>query len=125
MSQFWLGNLTLLLSVVCASGSQVLFKSLFNETGPLSLDWMSVQALCHPGRALRVISALALLVAGFLLWLASLSRLDLSYAYPVACASALLVTLWCVLFLKETVALSTWFGTALIVLGTMLLAPGR
>jgi drug/metabolite transporter (DMT)-like permease len=125
MSKFGLGNLLLLVSVVCASGSHVLFKGLFNETGPLSAGWASVRALGEPGRAPRLAAALALLVGGFAAWLASLSRLDLSYAYPVACASALLVTLWSVVFLKEPVTLRTWGGTALIVAGTMLLAPGR
>jgi multidrug transporter EmrE-like cation transporter len=115
----------LLLGMLCASGSQIVFKTLFNETGPLGFNRFFVQALCYPGRVLRVLAALALLVAGFVLWMMSLSRLDLSYAYPVACSSAVIVTLFSVLFLGESVSIRSWGGTVLIVLGTVLLTPSR
>ena len=39
MSQFWVGNLFLLLSLLLGSGSQVVLKAFFNETGPLRLDF--------------------------------------------------------------------------------------
>ncbi len=63
-----------------------------------------------------------MLVAGFLFWMMSLSRLDLSYAYPLACPSALLVA---VLSLGEVVTARMWWGAAMIVLGTVLLVPSR
>lgn len=125
MSTFWIGNTYLLLAMLCASGSQIVFKALFNETGPLGFNGSFVQALCYPGRILHVLVALVLLVAGFVLWLLSLSRLDLSYAYSVACSGAVIVTLFSVLFLGESVSIRSWCGTVLIVLGTVLLTPSR
>lgn len=123
MSAFWIGNICLGLSILCAAGSQVTIKALFNETGPFSLSWSFLEALLPPGRLLRAAVAVVLVGGGFLLWVAGLSRLNVSYAYPIACSSALLVTLFSVLFLGEVVSARMWLGTALIVAGTTLLAP--
>ena len=123
MSTFWIGNIYLVLAMLCAAGSHILFKALLNEIGPLGFNWNSVYTLCSYGRSPRVFSAVALLIVGFLCWLMSLSRLNISYAYPIASASALLVTFFSVLFLEEAVSVRMWWGTALIVLGTLLLAP--
>lgn len=125
MSAFWIGNTYLLVGLLCASFSHILFKSIFNDTGPLNLHWSSVYILFSYGRGVRVFLALGLLVVGFVLWMMSLSRLDISYAYPIASASALLVTFFSVLFLGEAVSVRSWCGTVLIVLGTALLVPSR
>jgi len=125
MSKFWIGNLYLLLAMLCAAGSHVMLKALLNEIGTLGFDWASLQAMCSFGRASRIFAALATLVVGFLLWIMSLSRLDISYAYPIASSSALLVTFFSVLFLDEAVSARMWLATALIVLGTILLGSLR
>jgi len=123
MTTFWVGNIYLLLTMLCAAGSHILFKALLNEIGPLGFNWNSVYALCFYGRSSRAFLAATLLIAGFLFWIMSLSRLNISYAYPIASASALLVTFFSVLFLEETVSVRMWSGTVLIVAGTILLAP--
>ena len=69
--------------------------------------------------------ALLLLVSGFLFWVLSLTRLDLSYAYPIACSSVLLVALMSAIFLGEAVTLRMWSGTVLILIGIALLTPPR
>jgi drug/metabolite transporter (DMT)-like permease len=123
MSAFWAGNVFLLLSILCASASQLVFKVLFNATGPLRLDWAFFEVLHSWDRFGRLVLASALLVAGFLFWLLSLSRLNISYAYPIACSSAALVTWLGVAFLGETVSARMWGGTLLIVVGTALIVP--
>lgn len=125
MSKFWVGNIFLALSVISASGSQVVLKALFNETGPLGLNVSLFEQLFSNGRIFRLAGAMIMIVAGFVFWMMSLSRLDLSYAYSLACSSALLVALFSVLFLGETVSAKMWLGVALIVLGTVLLVPAR
>ena len=125
MSKFWIGNFYLLCATLCASGSQVMLKALLNKTGPLSFNRSFVDSLFSSGRALHLAIVLVLLVAGFLFWVMSLSRLDVSYAYAVACSSALIVTFLGVVFLGETVSPKMWWGTVMIVLGTVLLAPSR
>ena len=102
-----------------------MLKALLNKTGPLSCNRSFVDSLFSSGRALHLAIVLVLLVAGFLFWVMSLSRLDVSYAYAVACSSALIVTFLGVVFLGETVSPKMWWGTVMIVLGTVLLAPSR
>lgn len=123
MTTFWVGNIYLVLSMLFGAASQIVFKALFNETGPL--QWSLTQLLNHPGAMLKIFIALALLAGAFVAWMMTLSRLDLSYAYPIASSSALLVTLLSFVFLGETVTGKMWFGTVLIVLGTALLVPSR
>ena len=125
MSQFWVGNLFLLLSLVLGSGSQVVLKAFFNETGPLRLDFSFWERFLVFRIFFLFVLALAMLIAGFLFWLMALSRLDLSYAYPIACSSALLVAAFSALFLREAITAHMWGGAALIVLGTVLLIPSR
>ncbi len=125
MSKFWVGNIFLLLAMLCASGSHILFKALLNDTGPLGFNWPFFQTLFSYGRSYRMFLAVALLLAGFLCWIISLSRLNISYVYPIASSSALLVTFFSVLFLGESVSVRMWWGTAFIVLGTILLGSCR
>jgi drug/metabolite transporter (DMT)-like permease len=64
-----------------------------------------------------------MIVAGFIFWTFSLTKLNLSYAYPIACSSALLVALLSAFLLGEAVTVKTWLGTGMIVVGTALLVP--
>lgn len=123
MSRFVTGHAYLFLAMLCASGSQVMLKALLNETGPLSFDRSFFDSLLSSRSALRLAMVLVLLVGGFLFWVMSLSRLDVSYAYALACSSALIVTFLGVVFLGEIVSPKMWLGTVMIVLGTVLLAP--
>ncbi len=125
MSKFWIGNVYLFLAILCASASQVVFKAILIETGTLGFDWPSLQVLCSFGRVLRTLGAIVMVIAGFVLWIMSLSRLNISYAYAFACSSALLVNFFSVMFLNEEVSVRMWWGTAFIVLGAILLGSSR
>jgi drug/metabolite transporter (DMT)-like permease len=125
MSRFVVGNLFLLLSVVGATGGHVLLKSVVDDVKSSGLSWETVQALGTASRLLRGGAGAALVVVAFLFWLLALTRLDLSYAYPVACSSLLLVTLFSVIFLGEPVTLRIWVGTVLVLAGVALLMPTR
>lgn len=123
MSGFWVGNIFLALSVVSGAAAQVLLKHVMNAAGPKPFDWRVPSTLIASGILPLASLALTLLVASFLFWLASLSRLDLSYAYPLACASALIVALLGVFFLGESLTVRMGLGIILIVAGTALLVP--
>ncbi len=125
MSNVGIGNAFLLLSILFASGSQVVLKKLFNETGPLKVNSLLLEQLFSEGRFVRLSGALAMVIIAFIFWTLSLSRLELSYAYPVASSSALVVAFFSVLFLGEAVTARMWWGIVLIVLGTALLASTR
>lgn len=125
MSQFWVGNVFLLLSIVAGAGAQVALKRLMSLIGPLRLEALAPAHLNSIGAVPMALLSASLLVIGLGCWLVSLSRLDLTYAYPLACASALLVTLFGVVFLGESVTVRMAIGVVLIVAGTALLVPAR
>lgn len=122
MNRFVQGNLFLLASMISAATSQVLLKTVLRELPP-GADWRAWSALLAPGRALRTVIAAALLVAGFAGWVLALSRLPLSYAYPVACASIVIVALLSALVLDEALTPRMWLGTLLVLAGVALLVP--
>ena len=122
VSNFWIGNLFLMCSILCGSVSQLFFKIYLNKYPPLKLDASLFKLLFSGVETLLLLAACILLVAGFGFWVLSLSRLDLSYAYPIASASVLLVTALSFIFLGETMTLNMWLGTVLVVAGVILLA---
>jgi drug/metabolite transporter (DMT)-like permease len=125
VSQFWIGNLFLALSMLIGAAGHVLMKHVMNTSAPSTLNLRNLSSFLTGGTAPLFILALLLIATGFIFWLASLSRLDLSYAYPIACASALLVALFGVLFLGEAMTTRSVAAILLIIGGTALLVPTR
>jgi uncharacterized membrane protein len=123
MSKFATGNAFLVLSMACAASSQVLLKVLLGEFEGTGFGRAALTNWLTTGRLLRGGVSMTLLVAGFLFWLLALSRLELSYAYPIACTSILIVTLLSAVFLGETLTLRMWTGTALVLVGIVMLTP--
>jgi drug/metabolite transporter (DMT)-like permease len=122
---FVAGNVFLLVSILCTVGSQLLIKRIIDEAKLSAAGGAALLDLLTRERVLRGGAVLLLMLFGFALWLLSLTRLDLSYAYPIACASVLLVTLFSAIFLHETVTARTWAGTVLVLVGVVLLGPSR
>lgn len=125
MSKFLIGNAYLALAILCAAASQVTLKALLNNVGIFEPHWSFVEHVALVGRIWQLILMLGLFAAGALLWVMSLSRLDLSYAYSIACGSAVIVALLSTIFLDESVSPRMWLGIVLIVVGTLLLVPSR
>jgi drug/metabolite transporter (DMT)-like permease len=125
MSRFVAGNLFLLGSMACAAVSQLLLKVLLREleSAGTGAGWDGYRQWLTADRVFRGGLSATLLVAGFLFWLAALSRLELSYAYPIACSSIVLVALLSALFLGETVTPRMWLGTVLVLVGIVLVTP--
>ncbi len=123
MSKFMAGNVYLLVFMLLSSASQILVKELVDQAQPFhfSLDW--IRSFLTPATLMRGTIAVVMMGTGFVCWLACLTKLNLSYAYPIACTSVFLVTFLSVLFLDEVITLRIWAGTALIVLGIALLIP--
>jgi len=123
MSKFAMGNIFLFGSMLCTTASHVMIKGLIDDAGADGLTLSSLFELFTGPKLLRSILAGSLLVAGFLLWALCLSRLSLSYAYPVASTSVLLIALFSVVILGETISPRMWVGTVLILGGIVLLRP--
>jgi len=123
MSKFAVGNILLFASMLCTTTSHILIKRLVDEGPENGLTLSALIELFTGPRLFRSMAAGTLLVAGFLFWALCLSRLTLSYAYPVASTSVLLIAGFSVLVLGETITLRMWAGTALILVGIVLLRP--
>lgn len=123
MSRFLVGNLFLVLSMLCATASHILLKGLIDQVQLEAFSWSALSQFLDGSRLLRGVAAGLLLVAGFVSWLLCLARLELSYAYPVASTSVLLVTAFSIAVLGESVSWRMWLGTVLILAGIVLLRP--
>ena len=123
MSKFTVGNLFLLASMICTTASHVMIKKLVDEGNGQALSVQGLLDLFVGPKFFRSTTAGLLLAVGFLLWVMCLSRLSLSYAYPIASTSVLLIALFSVFSLGESISPKMWAGTALILIGVMLLRP--
>jgi drug/metabolite transporter (DMT)-like permease len=125
MSPFAVGNIFLLLSMLCSAGGHLVVKLTMDDARTASAAGATWQQLLTLPRLLRGGSGLSLVALAFVFWLLCLSRLDLSYAYPIASASVLFVTLFSAVFLREVVTARVWLGTVLVIAGVALIGPSR
>jgi multidrug transporter EmrE-like cation transporter len=110
----------LLLVAICFSVSgELLFKSSMNQIGVLS--WTNLlptlrRVLTHP----RIWAGFALFGIGSIFWLSVLSRVNLSWAYPMLSIGYILILIFSAVFLHEHVGLLRWAGALIICLGIFL-----
>jgi undecaprenyl phosphate-alpha-L-ara4N flippase subunit ArnE len=67
-----------------------------------------------------IASGMACFVLEGLCWTFALKTLDVSLAYPIGSLELVVITVLCVVLLKEQVGFRRWVGVALIVGGTLL-----
>lgn len=92
----------------------------------MHIDFSNLNAAWHSGISLAkdawiVGAILGTLVASFL-WILTLSKLDLSVAYPFSVLSYVAVVLISHFFLNEHITLPRMIGVALICIGILMLA---
>lgn len=110
----------LVVIAICFSVSgELLLKSGMNQIGIVTLAglWTTLgKIVTHP----RILAGFGLFGIGAVFWLAALSRVNLSWAYPMLSLGYILVLLFSMLVLKETIAPLRWAGVALICAGVVL-----
>ena len=114
----------ILTSVVLAGFAQITLKTGVNHVtgtsgGELHLSASSLRSLLTSP---IVWGGLFLFGLSAIVWLFALSRASLSFAYPFAALSYVLILVFSVLVLHETVQPLRWLGVALIVTGIVLVA---
>ncbi|MCL5291362.1 MAG: EamA family transporter [Actinobacteria bacterium] len=110
--------------VSLAVGGQFMLKTGMDKVGRFEAgDFtyyraMFIKTFLEP----RVLIGLALYVISSISWLVVLSRVDLSYAYPLAALGyvAAIIIAW--LVLKEPVGMARWFGAFLIAVGVIFIS---
>ena len=114
----------ILFSVVCGVGGQVALKM-----GMVRVGHIGAQALSQPTElVLRVLTSplvlvgLGLYALGAVAWLTVLSRVPLSFAYPLLATSYAVTPVLAWLLLRESVPSLRWLGIAVICLGVILVS---
>jgi multidrug transporter EmrE-like cation transporter len=111
-----------LLATLIATLGQLLLKTGMRQVGPISGSDLSnpfpllLTVFTNPW----ILIAIPIYVAGFLMWLIVLSKLDLSHAYPFLAVTYVLVPLLSWLLLGEQVPSMRWIGIAVICVGLVL-----
>jgi drug/metabolite transporter (DMT)-like permease len=114
-----LDELILSIAVFCLAMSQV-----FQKLGAVARlrDAGSVDAWVAAFRSPQLLAAMAFIVAGTMLWLVVLYRMDLSRAYPFLGVGTILVVTISHFWLHEKVSASRWLGVLLIAAGISMVA---
>ncbi len=113
----------ILISVMGGAVGQILLKKGMSNMGSitLSLDQL-FNVLWRMATNPYVFIGLAIYVTGTVFWLAALSRVDLSFAYPFASLSYVIMLIASWLIFKENITLLRLVGTAMIGLGVLLIS---
>ncbi len=108
----------ILISVAAGAIGQILLKSGMNRMGSITLSVGSMpETLLRLALNPYVVGGLFLYASGTVFWLAALSRVDLSYAYPFASMSYILMLAAAWQLFGETI-------TPLRIVGTLIIAAG-
>jgi drug/metabolite transporter (DMT)-like permease len=109
-----------LVAVIFSASGELMLKHGMNQVGVLSLPGF----LPTLGRAVRnpfVLGGFASIGTGALFWLAAISRVSLSWAYPMLSMGYIYVLLFSAIILRENVSWIRWLGAIVICLGVFLI----
>lgn len=114
----------ILISISIAIIGQFCLKAGMNQAGKISGADM-----VRPTEIIVKVANIPLVWIGLLLygisaifWLIVLSRVDLSFAYPMLGFSYVIVLIFSKIFLREEIATTRWIGAAIISVGVALVA---
>ncbi len=113
----------ILISVVAGATGQVMLKKGMASMGALTLSMDQLVAiLWRLGTNPYVVIGLAIYVCGTVFWLAALSRVDLSYAYPFASLSYVVMLAASWFLFQENITPARLIGTLVVGLGVYLIS---
>ncbi len=113
----------ILIAVLGSAVGQIILKKGMSSMGPLTLSadkLLSVlwRMVTNP----YVFAGLAIYLCGTVFWLTALSRVDLSYAYPFASLSYILMLVASWLIFRENITTLRLVGTLVIGFGIFLIS---
>jgi len=113
----------ILISVAAGGVGQILLKLGMNRLGAVTLSFDQIfEVLWRIGTNPFVVGGLLLYVCGTVFWLAALSRVDLSYAYPFASLSYILMLGASWLIFGENITPLRLVGTLAIAIGVLVIS---
>ena len=113
--------LYVLISVLLGAAGQILLKRGMNNMGAVTLSlnqlpMILLRMLTEPS----VFGGLVIYLSSTVFWLAALSRVDLSYAYPFASLSYVIMLVASWILFHENITISRLVGTAVIGIGVLM-----
>jgi drug/metabolite transporter (DMT)-like permease len=113
----------ILISVLLGAVGQILLKKGMSSMGPLTLSLGQLGSiLWRMATNPFVVLGLGLYVCGTLFWLTALSRVDLSYAYPFASLSYIVMLTASWLLFNENITPMRVVGSMVVGLGVLLIS---
>lgn len=123
MTPMMLTLILILIPTVTGVAGQLLLKVGMSQLGALEI---SIAAI--PSLIMRIILSpyiivgLAIYFGGVFFWLLALNRADLSFVYPFASLSYVLITVASAVLLHENVSPTRWIGMFVICAGVLIVA---
>ena len=124
--QFILNHLYLLLAISFAVVSQLIIKwqmSAFSFDDYETWQYKFALAFSMLLNPYIIISLILTLLAG-VAWMISMTKFEISYAYPFTLLGLVLVTIFSVIFFGESINTYKIIGIAMIILGIVLISKG-
>ena len=113
----------ILISVLGGALGQILLKKGMSSMGPLTLSTnQAIPILWKMATNPYVIVGLGIYVIGTIFWLTALSRVDLSYAYPFASLSYVVMLIASWWLLDENISVLRIIGSIVVILGVILIS---
>lgn len=118
--------LLIVLTDIGETAAEIFMKKGLNNIGIASVTFGNVLEFASRNIVSPYIWAgAAIYVVSFMVWVAILSRLDLSIAFPIGSTSYIFVPIMATIFLGEKVSLLRWAGILLIVSGIHVLSRSK
>lgn len=113
----------ILISVLGGALGQILLKKGMSSMGPLTLTTsQTISIVWKMATNPYVIFGLGIYVLGTVFWLSALSRVDLSYAYPFASLSYVIMLMASWWLFGENITLLRIIGSIIIIIGVILIS---
>jgi len=113
----------ILVSVLAGAVGQVLLKKGMSSIGPLTLSMSKLfSILWRMGTNPYVVGGLLIYVSGTVFWLTALSRVELSYAYPFASLSYVVMLAASWLLFREDISATRLLGTLVVGIGVFIIS---
>ncbi len=113
----------ILISVINGAIGQLLLKKGMSTMGPITLSLGEIGTLLWKmGTNPFVVTGLGIYALSTVIWLAALSRVDLSYAYPFVSLSYVIMLIASWFLFHENITPLRLLGTLVIVVGVLLVS---
>lgn len=116
--------LLILASIIASVAGQYVLKVGANSLGKLGVEQAgnAAQVFINAATNPWIIGGLACYGVGATTWIVVLTRVPLSWAYPILAVNQILILLVAWLFLHEPVSAARWAGAMLVMAGVVLVS---